>query len=253
MSLSDWLAAPAAAPAYFIASPSWLTSVFVLEEVAAKMSADLEASFAPSLKAAIVSVKMSAEVAKSNPAALARLRDGSIPAITCSVSQPARASFSIALAASVALKAVVAPISLALSLSLSVLAVTSLTVLPSFPPIVASTFLIESSKLVKAIVEATPAAATPANKAFEPASALCILPFKPSNCLPTFCITELARSVALIKISTAVRATYPHLPADTPVFFLRAFRLSFLEPFCSALLISFMMTTNFSIVSLSCS
>ena len=77
--------------AYFIASPSWWTSVFVLEVMVAKTSAALPAWSADIVKPDIVSLTISAASPRSIPAALARDRSPGVASMISLTSQPASA------------------------------------------------------------------------------------------------------------------------------------------------------------------
>ncbi len=109
--------APATVPAYLNVSP--IISTFVLEFMAAcaMTSTILAVSSASMWNAVRTSVTMSDAMARSSPDAAARSSTPLIPAIICSVFQPAIPIYSMAFPTSVALNTEVCPSSLALSSS----------------------------------------------------------------------------------------------------------------------------------------
>ena len=130
--------APATGATYLNVSPIMLTFVLAFEEAAARTSAKCPDSFADIPNAVNASVTISEVTAKLSPDAAARSITPSMPESISSVFQPAIAIYSNALAASVALNFVFAPISFALSDSFSKSA-------PAAPEI-ADTFDIPASK-----------------------------------------------------------------------------------------------------------
>ncbi|GFI47770.1 hypothetical protein IMSAGC019_03096 [Lachnospiraceae bacterium] len=148
VSSAEYPKAPATGATYLNVSPIIPTFVFAFEDAWARISAKCVESWADNPKAVRASVTISEVVAKSSPDAAARFIIPSMPFSISSVFQPAIAIYSKALADSVALNFVEAPISLALFVRAS----RSLPVAPEM----ASTFDMAPSKSEPTLIAATP-------------------------------------------------------------------------------------------------
>ena len=111
--------APATGATYLNVSPSMATLVFALELAAARISAKCPLSAAVIPNPVRASVTISEVKARLSPEAAAKSMIPLMPLSISSVFHPAMAIYSMALAASVALNFVEAPISFALSVSAS--------------------------------------------------------------------------------------------------------------------------------------